>query len=211
MCNIIIVLIVLTNFGIVTANRINRIIQIVIIQGILLGLLPVTMGIWRHNHILLIVCATIITKGYLIPYLFRHATRKLKLTKELTKYISFNMSLVLCALGTGFGLFLAKRFFLINYDDYHMMIVIASTSTFFSGFILLITRKKALMQVVGYLMLENSIYLFGLILTENMPLFIEMGILLDLFVGIFLMMIVIRHITATFNSIDTRYLTELKD
>ena len=91
------------------------------------------------------------------------------------------------------------------------LFVPASLSTLFTGFILLITRRKALTQVVGYLVLENGIYLFGLLLVEEMPLLVETGILLDLFVGIFIMGIVINHITAAFDSMDTRHLAELKD
>jgi hydrogenase-4 component E len=59
--------------------------------------------------------------------------------------------------------------------------------------------------------LENGIYMFGLMLVEEMPLLVETGILLDLFVGIFVMGIVINHITAAFDSMDTGRLAELKD
>jgi hydrogenase-4 component E len=91
------------------------------------------------------------------------------------------------------------------------LFVPASLSTLLTGFILLITRRKALTQVVGYLVLENGIYLFGLMLVEEMPMLVETGILLDLFVGIFVMGIVINHITVAFDSMDTRHLAELKD
>ncbi len=67
------------------------------------------------------------------------------------------------------------------------------------------------MQVVGYLLLENGIFLFGLLLLEAMPFLVEAGVLLDLFTGVFVMGIIIHHISVSFTSISTEHLTELKE
>jgi len=133
-----------------------------------------------------------------------------KIRREVDPYVGFTASLVLCALGTGLALLLASNLPLAPGSQYTLFVP-ASLSTLLTGFILLITRRKALSQVVGYLVLENGIYLFGLMLVEEMPLLVETGILLDLFVGIFVMGIVINHITVAFDSMDTRHLAELKD
>jgi len=92
-----------------------------------------------------------------------------------------------------------------------ILLVPAALATLFTGFLVLVSRRKALTQVVGYLVLENGIYLFGLLLVEEMPMLVETGILLDLFVGVFVMGIVINHIRTAFDSTDTRHLAELKD
>ncbi len=63
-------------------------------------------------------------------------------------------------------------------------------ATMFSGFLLLITRRKAITQVLGYLILENGIFIFGVLLSAALPLMVEAGVLLDLLVGIFVMGIV---------------------
>jgi len=149
-------------------------------------------------------------KGWLIPYLFRRAMKKVKITMEVDPYIGFTASLLLCAMGTGLALLLASNLPLAPGSGFKLFVP-ASLSTLLTGFILLISRRKALTQVVGYLVLENGIYLFGLLLVEEMPMLVETGILLDLFVGIFVMGIVINHITVAFDSMDTRHLTELKD
>jgi hydrogenase-4 component E len=210
LADLLIALIVLTNFTLAATSRISKAIQTAVVQGVLLGLLPLAMGLGRHPHILLMVAATLTVKGWLIPYLFRRATRKVKMPREVSPYVGFTASLVLCALGTGLALLLAGNLPL-GPDRRFALFVPASLSTLLTGFILLITRRKALTQVVGYLVLENGIYLFGLMLVEEMPLLVETGILLDLFVGIFVMGIVINHITAAFDSMDTRHLAELKD
>jgi hydrogenase-4 component E len=76
---------------------------------------------------------------------------------------------------------------------------------------MLTTRRKAIMQVLGYLLLENGIFLFGLLLLEAMPFLVEAGVLLDLFTGVFVMGIIIHHISREFTSISTEYLSELKE
>ena len=208
--DLLIALIVLTNFTLVATSRINKAIQVAVIQGVLLGLLPLAMGLGRHLHIVFMVIAAVAVKGWLIPSLFRRANRKVRLDRELAPYVGYTTSLVLCALGTGLALLLANDLPLAPGSRYSMFVP-ASLSTLLTGFILLITRRKALTQVVGYLVLENGIYLFGLLLVEEMPLLVEAGILLDLFVGIFIMGIVINHITTAFDSMDTGHLAELKD
>jgi hydrogenase-4 component E len=92
-----------------------------------------------------------------------------------------------------------------------MLTVPASFSTMFTGFLTLTTRKKAINQVVGYLTLENGIFIFGLLLLEAMPFLVEIGVLLDLFVGVFVMGIILNHIQATFSSLDTTRLSALKE
>jgi len=208
--DILIALIVLTNFAMAVTSRINKAIQTAVVQGVLLGLLPLAMGLGRYPHILLMVASTVAVKGWLIPHLFRRASRRLKLPREVPPIGGFTGSLVLCALGTGLGVLLAGNLPLAPGSRYALFVP-ASLATLLTGFILLIFRRKALTQVVGYLVLENGIYLFGLMLVEEMPLLVEAGILLDLFVGIFIMGIVINHITTAFDSMDTRHLAELKD
>ena len=76
---------------------------------------------------------------------------------------------------------------------------------------LITTRRKAISQVLGFLLLENGIFVFGLLLVEAMPFLVEVGVLLDLFVGIFVLSIIIHHIHREFASLDTRRLSLLKE
>jgi hydrogenase-4 component E len=168
------------------------------------------MGLGRHLHILLMVAAAIAVKGWLIPFMLRKALRQVNIHREVDPYIGYTVSLMLCALATGLSLVLGHMLPL-KAGTKVLLLVPASLATLFTGFLVLVSRRKALTQVVGYLILENGIYLFGLLLVEEMPLLVETGILLDLFVGVFVMGIVINHIRTAFDSTDTRHLAELKD
>ena len=74
--------------------------------------------------------------------------------------------------------------------------VIHAVATVWTGFLLLTTRRKAIMQVLGYLLLENGIFMFGLLLLEAIPFLVEIGVLLDLFTAVFVMGIIINHLQA---------------
>jgi hydrogenase-4 component E len=86
-----------------------------------------------------------------------------------------------------------------------------SLATLFAGFLLLMTRRKAITQVLGYLMLENGIFIFGILLSEAMPMMVEAGVLLDLLVGVFVMGIVMNQINREFSTLNTERLSALKE
>jgi len=205
-----IALTILSNFVLVATSRVNKAIQVAVIQGVLLGLIPLAMGLGRHPHILFMVAATLVVKGWFIPFLLRRAIQEVHIHREMDPYVGYTVSLMLCALGTGLSLILAHILPLKGGTPV-ILLVPAALSTLFTGFLMLVSRRKALTQVVGFLILENGIYLFGLLLIEDMPMLVETGILLDLFVGVFVMGIVINHIRTAFDSTDTRHLAELKD
>jgi hydrogenase-4 component E len=79
------------------------------------------------------------------------------------------------------------------------------------GFLVLMARRKAISQVIGYLIMENGIFIFGLLLADAMPVLVEAGALLDLLVGVFVMGIVINHINREFSSLDTSRLSALRE
>ena len=129
--------------------------------------------------------------------------RDVHIRHEVEPYVGFVPSLFLCAVGTGLAILFAGNLPLAP-EHVGTLIVPASLATLLSGFLVLTTRRKAISQVVGYLILENGIFIFGLLLIEAMPFLVEVGVLLDLFVGIFVMGIIINHIRQEFSSLDTR-------
>ena len=91
------------------------------------------------------------------------------------------------------------------------LIVPVALCTSLIGLFVIISRKKAITQVLGYLVLENGIYAFGVGVVPHSPLLVELGVLLDVFVAVFVMGITIFHINRQFDHIDTDRLVLLKD
>jgi hydrogenase-4 component E len=198
------------NFVALGVSRIRAVINAVAVQGILLGVLP----LFVHPEIgvrgVVLVVVTVGLKGFGIPALLAHAMREAHIQHEVSPAIGFMSSLLLGAVGTALALVFS---YTLPLADEHtaLLLVPASLSTVWAGFLMLTTRKKAIMQVLGYLLLENGIFLFGLLLLEAMPFLVEIGVLLDLFTGVFVMGIIIHHISREFASISTEHLTELRE
>jgi hydrogenase-4 component E len=91
------------------------------------------------------------------------------------------------------------------------LLVPGALASILTGLILLIGRSKAISQVCGYLIIENGIYLFGLILVGFMPHILELGILFDVTIGVFVIGIIVDRIQSAFDTQDTRKLTTLQE
>jgi hydrogenase-4 component E len=198
------------NFVALGVSRIRGVISAVALQGILLGILALLVHPVVELRGILLVVVTIGLKGFIIPRFLVHAMREANIQHEVKPVVNFMSSLMLGALGTGLAMVFAYTLPLAE-EHKHSLLVPASLSTVWTGFLMLTTRRKAINQVLGYLLLENGIFLFGLLLLEAMPFLVEVGLLLDLFTGVFVMGIVIHHISREFTSISTEYLSELKE
>jgi hydrogenase-4 component E len=130
--------------------------------------------------------------------------------REAEPYIGFGMSVVLGVLAFGLA-FLLTSFLPSPPDVRSSLIVPVALSLCFIGLLFLVTRKKAIGQVVGYLVLENGIFIFSLGLAHALPIAIEMGILLDVFVGAMVMGITVNSINREFDHIDATRLQALHD
>jgi hydrogenase-4 component E len=87
----------------------------------------------------------------------------------------------------------------------------AAMSLLFTGVLLMLTRKLAISQIIGFLVMENGIYLFALTQTHGMPMIVEMGILLDVLVGVMITGLLLFNIKKSFEHIDVTQLTDLRD
>jgi hydrogenase-4 component E len=199
------------NFVALGVSRIRAVISTVALQGTLLGLLPLFLP---HHELglrsTLMSVVTILLKGLVIPAFLVRAMREANIQHEVNPIVSNMSSLLLGAVGTGLALVFARTLPLAENDTGHL-VVPASLATVWTGFLLLTTRRKAITQVLGYLLLENGIFLFGLLLLDAVPFLVELGVLLDLFTGVFVMGIIIHHISREFASLSTEHLTELKE
>lgn len=208
--NGILVLVLVLNLLSLGTSRINTIIKAVSVQGALLGVIPFVV----HQHLtlpaIIVAVMAIALKGVIIPLVMVHALREAQIKREIEPMIGPMPSIILGAVATAFSLLFASQLPLAS-EHVGKLLVPTAIATVFTGFIVLITRYKALTQVVGYLILENGIYIFGMLLIEAMPLIVELGVLLDLFVGIFVICIIANHINQAFSSMDTRRLVTLKE
>jgi len=192
------------------SSRLPSLIRTVAVQGMALGVMPLLMEVHFNWMVALVAFGTVAGKGFVIPYLLRRAMRAANIDREVEPFLDFVPSLLLGAGGTIAAVALARALPLLP-EHAGSLLVSGSVASVLTGFILLIGRAKAISQVCGYLILENGIYLFGLLLIHATPLLVEAGILLDLTVGIFVIGIIVDRIQRAFDSLDTRKLTVLRE
>lgn len=207
--NLCLLLVILVNFFALGSSRLGACIQAVALQGAVLALLPLaTHGLTEHT--LLLAAGALALKGVLIPWLLLRAIREVRIRREMEPLIGFVPTLLLGAVATAGAFIFAELLPLVPAHQGGLFIP-TSLATLFSGFLLLVSRRKAITQVVGYLIMENGIFIFGILLAEAMPMMVEAGVLLDLLVGVFVMGIVVGQINREFSTLDTEQLSALKE
>ena len=200
----------LTCFALLATSRIGACIRWLSFQGIVLGLVPLIL----HEDGLgvraaLLAAGNITLKGVVFPWLLLRIRARADFTREVDPFVGYIASILFGIVGLVLSVWLtlamkpalARAPFALLESSIFLILV---------GLFLIVGRKKALMQVLGYLVLENGIFLFGVITVVGTPLLVELGVLLDAFVGVFVMGIAVFHINREFGSMDVDRLTVLR-
>jgi hydrogenase-4 component E len=207
---VLLLLVLLTCFAVLGADRLSTSIRIMAAQGVLLGLLPIWIAPRVSIHIVLLVGGTIAIKAVVLPRVLQWAIRESAVRRELKPAVGYGASVLMGLAAVAIAFAVATR--LPDMPDPALPLLIpVSLAALMMGFIVLTTRSRALSQVIGYLMLENGIYLFGLTLANGLPLLVEMGVLLDVFVGVFIMGLVVFQISRELETPDAREPAEVRD
>jgi hydrogenase-4 component E len=207
--DLLLLLIVLLDFAVLGTSRLSACIRAVAAQGFLLGVLSLVAGGEWSLHAVALTLGTIAVKAVLLPWFLRWAIREAAVRREVEPRVGYIASMALGIVAVAVASAVATR--LPVPGEHPILLLATSLSCVIMGLLVLATRAKALIQVVGYLMLENGIYVFGLTSVDRVPFLVEIGVLLDIFVGVFIMGIVVFHINREFDSLDSARLTELKD
>ncbi len=205
------VLLILTNLHLLGSSRIGACIRSVASQAVLLGIISLLAQRGEVGlRLLLLAGAGTAIKAGILPWLLRRAAREAGVQNEDEPFIGFTTSLLLGLGLLGAALHVAGRLPLPDAGGTTFLVPVA-LFTMMVGLLLIVGRRKAVMQTLGYLAMENGIYAFGLAFAVEEPLLVEMGVLLDVFVAVFVMGIAIHHISREFDHIDTDRLSALKD
>jgi len=202
------VLLLLLGLHVAVTERIPTAIRSLAAQGALLALLPCLASprpIWRAAGLGL---ATVAVKSIAIPLILTRAVSRLEIKRETESLVSTKTSILLTGVLALSAFVACARFGLSGRDQ---LGAAAGLTLLFSGLLMMTTRVKAITQVIGFVVLENGIFLFGAASGSEFTLPIELGIFLDLFVAVFLMGILMLKIQRTFTHMDVRKIHTLKD
>lgn len=206
------IFIVLTDLMLLGSSRLGVYIRVVAAQGVGLGLLLLFGPDGAHLNVIVLTLVTCVMKGIVFPILIFRTIANTGIRREIEPFVGYGPSLFLGVLGWSFSLWISTKLPLpipIASD----LLVPTSRFTILVGLFLIISRKKAITQILGYLVLENGIFTFGVALESKQAFLVDIGILLDVFVAVFVMLITLSHIDHKIGDIqlDTSRLSELKD
>jgi len=153
--------------------------------------------------------ALFVLKGVVIPRLLRQMERRFAAERELEPYVNTATSLVIAGLLVLFGYAITRPLVALSQLPTRAGMPLAMGLVLVSLFVV-ISRKKALTQVIGFLMLENGLALLAVLGTYGIPLIVELGVFLDVLMGFLVMQIFIYQIHETFESIDVEQLSNLR-
>lgn len=203
--------IVILNLAILSSSRLADCIHIVALQGVLVGLLSLVVQDSAITFRLILIAAVAVTlKGVIFPRLLFKAIREADVGREVQPIVSYPISTLAGTLFFAVSLWISSRL-PIPESRFLYFAIPVTFSSILVGLFIIVTRVKALTQVLGYLVLENGIYAFGVVLLVENPVLVEFGMLLDVFVAVFVMGIIIFHINREFDHIDTHLLSRLED
>jgi hydrogenase-4 component E len=179
-------------------------------QSLVLAAVAATVG-WfgGERELYLIAALLIVVKGLAIPRLLRGMERRFTTERELAPYVNTATSLVSAGLLVLFGYAIMRPVVAASQLPTRAAMPLAMGLVLVSLFVM-VSRKKALTQVVGFLMLENGIALLAVLGAYGIPLIVELGVFLDALMGFLVMQIFVYRIHETFETIDVDQLDRLR-
>ena len=179
-------------------------------QGIIVSIVPLFMGHDMTTGEIIFTMITMGIRGLIIPLCIYQAIKKVAIRREVEPIIGYNASVMI-----GLGLIVAATFVSRNFavpSISNSALLLPTTITLLvAGMFLLIARRNAIAMVLGYIMMENGIYLVGTTFSIRALHIVEFGILLDVLAAVMIMAIILQNIKHTFDDLDTALLRTLKE
>jgi hydrogenase-4 component E len=206
--------VILTTLAMLGSMRWQVGLRAMAVQGFMIGLVPLFLlgedgGFTRA---VVLAAFSITAKAFVYPWLLLRALRQTPLREEETPLIGASPSLLSGVAILALAFWIGRAGHLEPPQPLPSPLVLpVALFTMLAGLFIICTRNRALSQVVGYLVLENGVYLVGLAIAQESPLLIEMGSLLDVLFAVLVMGVAIFHIGRTFDSIEVDQLSTLKD
>jgi hydrogenase-4 component E len=198
---------VLFSFG---SSRLPVLIKVVAFQGIVVSLVPLFTSHTLTTESIIFSLVTMFIRGIIIPLSIHLVIKRVSIKREVEPIIGYSASLFAGLVLIVAATFVSRRFDIPSTISSALLIPTAIT-IFVSGMFLLIARRNAIAMVLGYIVMENGIYLVGTTFSTRTHHIVEFGILLDVLAGVMIMAIMLQNIRKSFDDVDTAHLRKLKE
>jgi hydrogenase-4 component E len=209
MINVLLITFTISLLYLAIANRLLTYIKVIAFQGVILfGVVFIELREINVVNLVFILLETIVFKTIAVPIFLKYVIDKNKITREAEPYLPNFVSLIVITL------IIVTTFLLSNsIVDVHLKKIyfVVALSALFCGLYIIATRKKIVTHVMGYLVIENGVFILSLAVGNEMPMLVNLGIMLDIFVSVFLLGIFVNKVGDVLQDVDVDQLRNLKD
>jgi hydrogenase-4 component E len=209
MTNVLLIIFIISLLYVSIANRIITYVRVLALQGfILFGVTFLQLKDIQTWNLVLILLETVVFKALAVPIFLGYLISRNKITRETEPYLPHFISLIIITMIVVITVLLAN-----SIQDTHLdkIFFIVSLSTLFTGLYFIASRKKIITHVMGYLMIENGVFVLSLAVGNEMPNLVNLGIMLDVFASVLILGIFLNKIGDVFKTADVDQLSNLKD
>lgn len=204
-------LILLTAFGMLVQRRMNGLIRLFAWQGLFLSISTAIVGyVADQHHLYISSILTLSLKVILLPYILHVLVRRLKIHREVETIVNVPLTMLIGIALVIFSYHLTAPVRNLSTLVTRSILAIA-LATVMIGLLMMITRRHAVTQIIGFLALENGLFFAATSATYGMPLVVELGVALDILIAAFIFGIFFFHIHTTFDSLDVEQMARLKE
>jgi len=209
MINVLLIVLLISLLYLSIANRLLTYIKILAFQGVILfGVALIELSEINTINLVLILLETIIVKAILVPLFIKYIIKRNNITREMEPFIPNFVSLIVVTTIIVITILLSN-----SITDTHLEKIsfIVALSTLFTGLFIIGTRKKIITHVMGYMVIENGVFILSLAVGNEMPLLVNLGIMLDIFASVLILGIFVNKIGDVLKDVDVDQLRNLKD
>ena len=209
--NLLAALLLLISFAMLSQRRIAGLITLFAWQGAALAASAALVG-WStgQHHLYYSAALTLVLKVIAMPWFFFRIVKKLDMDRDVEPMINIPTTMLIGIVLVIFSFNLAQPISELSGTVMRSTLGIALACVLLA-FLMMITRSKAIPQVIGFLAIENSLFFAATSATYGMPLVVELGVALDVLVGVFVMGIFFFQIRETFDSLDLKHMEKLRE
>jgi hydrogenase-4 component E len=209
MANVILIIFIISLLYVSIANRIITYVRVLALQGfILFGVTFLQLKDIQTWNLVLILLETIVFKAIAVPVFLGYLIKRNRITRETEPYLPHFISLIIVTMIVVITVILANSIQETHLDKIYFIV---SLSTLFTGLYFIASRKKIITHVMGYLMIENGVFVLSLAVGNEMPDLVNLGIMLDVFASVLILGIFLNKIGDAFKNVDVDQLSNLKD
>ncbi len=209
MIDVLLITFIITLFYMAIANRIRTYLKVLALQGVLLFFVVfIQLNEINPVNLALILLETIVFKSVAVPLFMAYVLKRNNITREAEPFIPNFVSLIITTMIVVVTILLAN-----GVQDTHLdkIFFVVALSSLFTGLYFIATRRKIITHVVGYLIIENGVFVLSLAVGNEMPMLVNLGIMLDIFASVLILGIFLNKIGDVFKDVDVDQLSNLKD